>query len=390
MGALDRARPAHLLGSGEIGWLQRWAGNAAVAGVIGGQRPSMFDAAGRGVVEQPRAAALTPRGRLTRSLDNRAPTLQRVYNDTGLRQVDAVAADVLLEALKGEGGAAELYKQATDRASRFNLIVTTDVVKGASYYGYTDVVYTGSNESFLFSADKFDVMRAVSGGLDLKIVINVPNAASTGQRLSTLVHEFGVHGTRIWSAMSQFNKPISSIKDEGNKKVQKAFSESDLKEVLELQLMSHAYDATFHHEEFGADEARDYQQLKANVNQALTAKQSITTGGFDFLASPFAPLGFGTDWAELQKQFGEATQAGESKHYAMYTHPKVEFEHLLKSAKELEVTASEFNARAKAQSGSFLTSLSTTAFEWGGGLSSFFGGSSEEKGKGKEKEKEHS
>ena len=231
-------------------------------------------------------------------------------------------------------------------------------------------------------------------GLDLKIVINAPNADTTGQRLSTLVHEIGVHGTRP-SGMAEFNKPMFYMIEDKGKQVQKAkvSSEKGLQELLTTQLTSHVFDATFHHEEFGAHEARDYEQLRENVNQALTEKQSLTTGGFDFLTSPFASFGVGTDWAALQKQFGEATQAGESKHFDMYTHPKLEFEHLLKVAEEVEASVADFNARAKSHSGGFLTSLSTTAADLGSGIPSLFGGSSEDEKKGKEKkekEKEHS
>lgn len=364
--------------------MQRSAGNAAVARLLAGQRSPLLQ----------RVAAREPGGQPTRTLHQRGPTLQRVYDDNGLRQVDAVAADILLQALKGEGGAAEVYKQALAQPTRFNLIVTADFKKDADYYGYTDVVYRKTDESFLFSAKKFDVMRAVAVGLDLKIVINAPNAATTGQRLSTLVHEFGVHGTRVWSALAEFNKPMDYLVEEKGKQVQKAklSSEADLKELLMTHLTSHAYDATFHHEELGAHESRDYEELKKNVNQALTEKQSLTTGGFDFLTSPLASVGLGTDWAALQKQFGEATQAGESKHFAMYTHPKLQFEHLLKVAEEVEASVADFNARAKSQSG-FLTSISTTASDLGSGIAAWFGGSSEGEKKGKEKkekEKEHS
>lgn len=313
------------------------------------------------------------------SILNRSPraqhgVLQREYDDRGLRAADPIAADVLREALGSGGGAGVLLKDANDETRRFNLIVTVNNEKKADYYGYTDVVYRETQTSFLFSGEKLQVERALAGGLDLMIVINLAHARTTGQRLSTLVHEFGVHGTRVWSAMSQFNRYTTKLVGEkGSQKMEQTASVQSYKEILETHLNSHAYDANMHHEEFGGGQALDYKQLKDEVGAAL-GRRTDSAKGFDSITKLVGLGVIGTDWAAINKEFEDATARGEKGHFKQYVHPKLELEGIKKAAKELEISAADFNARSKAQSGIF------TSFSKGIG-SLFGGGTADEKGK---------
>ena len=255
-----------------------------------------------------------------------------MYNDTALRAADENVANVLQTALaSSKAGAGVVYEMASQKNQRFDLTIDVENDTTKNYYGYTDVVYTGAGDSFLFGPEKLNVLKATAG-LSLRIVLNLGHATDGGQRLSTLTHEIGVHGTLIYGAMVALTKKWESLTDE-----------SAMKGALATQLNNGAFSADYHHTQFGGQLADDYIELKARVQATL---EDWGSGPIWKLAS----LVNENKWALLLGGFLEATKRGEDGHADVYWHPKVQFEAFLKGVESIVQSAQEFNDRNKSQS----------------------------------------
>ncbi|MEU7528820.1 hypothetical protein AB0A74_24020 [Saccharothrix sp. NPDC042600] len=268
-----------------------------------------------------------------------------MFNDDQLRAVDPDVADVLKTALEASNaGAGIIYRNALNPTSRFELLIHVETDAQADYYGQSDVVYTGTGtESYLFGRDKFNVLMAMQG-LSLRILLNIGNATTSGQRLSTLVHEVGVHGTRLWAALTAFNKRMQQVK--GGQEHASA-TQADMAEIQRAQLASDAYSAEMHHTEFGEGAAEDYNEFKAAVTAVLK----------DWAGKPymvFADLVGANKWEALLGEFTKAAAKGEANHAKMYWHPKVEFAHLLKVSEDVSKGAAEFAQKSKVGQGGLL------------------------------------
>lgn len=253
-----------------------------------------------------------------------------MYNDTALQTADQDVALVLGAALaESKTGAGILYQTALNPNRPYDLIIDVETSPTADYYGYTDVIYHGTSESFLFGPDKFNVRRA-SAGLSLRIVLNLAQAKEGGQRLSTLVHEIGVHATLLFGAIVVLNKDISSPAEV---KVRE--------EVLVTQLENGAFSAEDHHTRFGSGGAADYNDLKAGVLAVLDR----------WASNPLRQLAYWVGmnhWYTMKEAFTKATASGEDLHAKTYWHPKVEWQETLKRVDELSRAAAELEARMKA------------------------------------------
>lgn len=262
-----------------------------------------------------------------------------MYNDIALREVDEDVANVLQTALaSSDAGAGAVYQIASRKNQRFNLIIDVESNTNADYYGYTDVIYTGAADSFLFGAEKLDVLKATAG-LSLRIVLNVGHATDGGQRLSTLVHEIGVHGTLVYGAIVVMTKKWQSLTDQ-----------SEMKGALATQLKNGAFSADYHHEQFGGGLADDYNELKQRVQATLDDWGNGTIW-------KLADLIGENKWAALREGFVEATKRGEEGHADVYWHPKVKYEAFLESVQNIVESAEEFNERNKSMAKGGLISL---------------------------------
>ncbi|GAB3890474.1 hypothetical protein ACFQ1S_10080 [Kibdelosporangium lantanae] len=253
-----------------------------------------------------------------------------MYDDKNLRAADPVSADVLVEALqKAAGNTKNVYNESIRLNTRTDLVVDTDNVANADYYGYSDIVYAGTTESFLFGPDKGNMKRVLDHGLSLRVVVNLPNTATTGQRLSTLTHEFGVHIVRLSAAVTAIEDTVvATAKEPELARVTK------LKELNSHFLASDLYFADAHHVEFGNGESADYNDLKKQVAGALKARSdSIVQKGLRM-------IGRAPDWAALATQYATATAAGEDLHSELFVHHPA----MLKKATEsIEIGSTAFN-----------------------------------------------
>jgi hypothetical protein len=296
-----------------------------------------------------------------------------MYDDRELQSADPEVAEVFRTALERSKRAPGLaYEQSLPTTSRFDLLVHVEKKAQTNYYGYSDIVYTGSQtqagyESYLFGNEKFKVVRAMQG-LSLRIVINLTNCVTSAQRLSTLVHEMGVHGARLYAALSTFNAPLYSVSKRAvqvptvgqgqvqvEHKQQVRATEQDMKEVQREHVRSEVYSANFHHTEFGRGHAADYNDLRDLVTAVLTEKADKPFAGLVAFAT-------GMDWAALRKAYLDDIALDEEHHERVYWHPVVEAQHLLEVAAQVEATSNEFAQRAKALRNdtdviSFLTNL---------------------------------
>lgn len=252
-----------------------------------------------------------------------------MYNDTALRAADEDVALVLRNALEGsKAGAGAIYQFALENKRRFDLTIDVEKSPAADYFGYTDVVYSETTESFLFGTDKFNVLRATAG-LSLRVVLNISHADTSGQRLSTLVHEIGVHCTLLFGAMLVLNKNWQSLADEPK-----------MKGALLTQLEGGAFSADHHHTEFGRGDARDYNELK----QRVTATLDDWAGGvLETLTAVFTS----NKWLTAKAGFTAATNRGEEGHAKVYWHPVVQYQELLKTIEKIDQTTADFNDRVK-------------------------------------------
>jgi len=253
-----------------------------------------------------------------------------MYDDTALQAADQDVALVLSAALaESKAGAGILYQIALNHDRPFDLVIDVESSATADYYGYTDVVYHGTSESFLFGSDKFNVRRA-STGLSLRIVLNVAHANEGGQRLATLVHEIGVHATLLFGAIVVLNKDVSSPAEV-----------KDREEVLVTQLENGAFSADDHHTRFGSGGADDYNDLKAGVATVLDR----------WASNPLRQLAYWVGfnhWYTMKEAFTKANASDSDLHAKIYWHPKVRWQETLKRADELSRAAAELEARMKA------------------------------------------
>lgn len=273
-----------------------------------------------------------------------------MFDDTKLAAADERVANIFRAAMeKSKKGAGIIYQDALLTNKRFNLVVDVEKSPDKDYFGYTDIVYTDTTDSFLFTAKKkFDVLAAAHG-LSLRIVINLAHADTPGQMLSTLVHEVGVHATRLWAAMLPFNRPLTELK---NFRFTAKVSEKDLEGILAEQLNGNVYSAEFHHTEFGEGAAEDYNELKQTVRDVLTE-----LGDGAYVKAISFVTGDANPWLTLLTEFERKTAAGEKGHEQYYWHPKVQYEKLLKVAADVEQSALEFATKSKSLRGGLLAWL---------------------------------
>jgi hypothetical protein len=278
-----------------------------------------------------------------------------MYMDDQLRAADQDVATTFVAALqRSTKGAEFVYQDAVALSTQFSLVIEVEDKSAADYYGFTDVFYAGgpTTESFLFGKGKLDTEKASVTGLSLRVVLNTGNATASGQRLSTLVHEIGVHCTRLWAGIAQYNRPRFKVK---NLAYIEEASKSDIAAILRLQLESAVYSAQFHHREFGEGKAEDYNDLKASVVALLTEWGDAT-----YMKA--IQLFTDNSWHELRDAFLEAAAAGEDLHAKVYWHPEVEFDRIVKAATQLTQTAEEFQRRSKASGAGLLSSLGLDKF----------------------------
>lgn len=268
-----------------------------------------------------------------------------MYDDKPLRDVDPDVADVLKAAFENsEAGAGIIYRKALERETRFDLLVQVETKPDAKYYGFSDIVYTGlATESYLFGQHKFSVVRAMQG-LSVRVVLNLAACKTGAQRLSTLVHEVGVHCTRLWAGLTVFNKLQYSVVG-GQQRA--AATENDMKGMQRELLRGDAFKADMHHTEFGEGAAEDYVEFREAVAAVL----------LKWADNPIWQLGeFFTDnkWKVLHEAYRKDLKDDEDFHTVRYWHPKVEFENLIKAADEVDKAAAEFARKAKVGSGGLL------------------------------------
>jgi hypothetical protein len=256
-----------------------------------------------------------------------------MYDDTALRKIDEAVATTLVAALAGSNkGAGAIYGIASGKTQPFDLIIDVENDPSVDYFGYTDVLYTGTPDSFLFGAKKLDVAKA-SKGLSLRIVLNLGNAKDSGQRLSTLVHEIGVHCTLLYGAIAVLGTTWKSVAD-----LQK------MKGALATQLENGAFSADYHHLQFGRGAADDYNELKDCVVATL---EGWSKGAIWKIAS----LVGSNKWAVLKDGFVAAAKRGETLHEK---HPAVQFDDFLKSVASISKSTSEFNQHNKSAQGGLM------------------------------------
>ena len=267
-----------------------------------------------------------------------------MYIDTELRAANERVATVFLAALQGsKAGAGIIYQDAILEGKRFDFMIHTETKPAANYYGYSDIVYTGTKgqDSFLFTnGKKFDALAAAHG-LSLRVVLNLSHADTPSEMLATLVHEVGVHMTRLWAAILPFNRPLTELK---NLTITAKADKNILEEILDEQLASDIYQADFHHTEFGERKAEDYNELKSKVREVLAEwGDAAYLKVVSFLS--------GNPWLELLSEFDAKTALDEKNHEDHYWHPKVEYDKVIKAAAEIEQTAADFVAHSKGSSG---------------------------------------
>ncbi|MEJ2855254.1 MULTISPECIES: hypothetical protein [unclassified Saccharothrix] len=268
-----------------------------------------------------------------------------MYDDKQLRAVDEDVADVLKAAFENsQAGAGIIYRRAQDRDSRFDLLVHVETSPQAKYYGYSDVVYTGlGDESYLFGQHKFSVVRAMQG-LSLRIVLNLAATKTSAQRLSTLVHEVGVHGTRLWAGLTTFNKLQYSVVA-GQQRV--AATEQDMAEIQREMVRGDVFKADMHHTEFGEGKAEDYLEFREVVAAVLLNRA-------DNPLWQFGELFTDNKWKVLHAEYRKDIEDDEEVHAAKYWHPKVDYANLLQAADRIDQAATEFAGKAKVGSGGLL------------------------------------
>lgn len=305
--------------------------------------------------------------------------IERMYDDTPLRQIDQDTADVLKASLqRSERGAGVLYEDALKPDSPFNIVIDVENLPDKMYYGYTDVVYTGTKDSYLFGKGegegKFDALRAANG-LSLRIVLNVAHATEPGQRLSTLVHEFGVHATTDHGAISAFNRPVQKVqKEAGGYKIKTVTTEKGLVEIQLTHLESEFYSGTRHHEEFGKGGAGDYDELKSKVEKVLGEWGSWSVSGIA------GSLLGDNKWKHYLEDFTAATAAGEKSHEEIYWHPVLEVKESVAECRKLLAVMSNVESTADAFRIKSKESASVGLFEpsrWRERLGKLFGGEEE-------------